>query len=397
MPAFRYRAVRQDGIAVSGLVDADSPRSARSQLLESGIWVSELAPAAERVRKARRMSTSRLALWTRQLATLLDAGLPLSSALAVLGAEAEHVAEQNMTAAIRSEIAAGASLSRALESQRGLFPELYRTIVAAGEESGRAPAVLARLADYLESRAALNAKVALAFVYPIVVTVVSVLVVLGLLTWVVPQMVSVFESAKQELPLLTRALLWASAGVRSWGAPVLLIGALAAFIGWRSLRKPAVRLRFDAFCLRIPLFGRLILAANTARLAATLAMLVGSGVPLLRALSAVAGVTTSAPLRAAVESAARDVREGAALSRALAATRAYPPVLVHLIASGEATGRLEYVLDKAASQQAQELENRVSTLTGLLGPLMVLAMGGVVMLIVLAILLPVFEMNQLVR
>ncbi|AOX99556.1 type II secretion system inner membrane protein GspF [Jeongeupia sp. USM3] len=397
MSTFHYRAVGGDGREVRGAIEADNARQARLQLRERGLWVSELANGTARARRQRGLGTARLALLTRQLSTLLDAGLTLDEALVVLGEQSDGEREKALVLALRSEILAGVSLSQALASHPAAFPELYRTIVAAGEESGKAAAVMQRLADYLESRAALASKVMLAFIYPMVVMVVSVLVIIGLLTWVVPQMVTVFQSAKQTLPLLTRALLWTSAVVRDWGAVLLLLASVAGFAGWRALKRPAVRRAFDLWTLKLPLFGRFERAGNTARLASTLAILVGSGVPLLRAMGAAAGVIGNLPLRDAVQTAATQVREGMSLSRALAESKLFPPVLIHLIGSGEATGRLEQMLDKAAQQQSQELENRVATFTSLLGPIMVLLMGGVVLLIVLAILLPVFEMNQLIK
>ena len=401
MTAFRYVAVQQDGANKRGLIEADTPRQARQLLRDQGMWVSELdainTQAPRRFGTPRGLGTQKLAIWTRQFATLLDAGLTIEQALSVLLEQSEDDKEKRLSAALRSEILAGSSLSQALTRQAGAFPELYRTIVAAGEESGKAGTVMQRLADYLEGRAALGSKVALAFVYPAVVMSVSVLVVVGLLTWVVPQMVTVFQSAKQQLPFLTIAMLWASNAVRSWGWLILLVGVGAGFLGWRALKQESVRRTFDAWCLRLPLFGRFVRASNTARLASTLAILVGSGVPLLKALQAAVGVISNMPLREAVQEATRQVREGTTLSRALNESKLFPPVLIHLIASGEATGRLEYMLDKAAAQQSQELENRVATFTSLLGPIMVLAMGIVVLLIVLAILLPVFEMNQLVK
>ncbi|KAF0814303.1 Type II secretion system protein F [Andreprevotia sp. IGB-42] len=398
MTAFRYRAVDAAGANQRGTLEADSLRQARQQLREQGLWVSELIELnATSGQRGPKLSTAQLAMLTRQFATLLDAGLNIEQALVVLGEQSENDKEKRLVAALRSEILAGVSLSSALSRHPAAFPELYRTIVAAGEESGKASAVMERLADYLEARAALGAKVMLAFIYPIVVMVVSALVIVGLLTWVVPQMVTVFQSAKQTLPFLTRALLWISGFVRDWGAIVLVVLVLAGFGAWRALKDPAVKRRFHAWKLRLPLFGRFELAGNTARLASTLAILVGSGVPLLTALQAAGGVLSNLPLRDAVMEASKQVREGSVLSRALGQSKLFPPVLIHLIGSGEATGRLEHMLDKAASQQSQELENRVATFTSLLGPLMVLLMGGVVLLIVLAILLPVFEMNQLVK
>jgi general secretion pathway protein F len=398
MTAFRYRAVNEDGKAARGVIEAETSRLAKGLLRSQGLWVSELDEIASAGAKGERgLGTAKLSLLTRQLATLLDAGLPIEQALSVLIEQSEVEREKHLVAALRSEILAGSSFSQALTRHPRVFPELYRTIVSAGEESGKAAAVMQRLADYLESRAALASKVGLAFIYPAVVMFVSALVIVGLLTWVVPQMVTVFQSAKQTLPLLTRLLLWASQFVRDWGLIFFVLLAIASAAGWHALKKQSVRRQFDAWRLKLPLIGRFERTANTAQLASTLAILVGSGVPLLSALQAVSGVLGSLPLRDAVAEAAKQVREGMTLSRALAASKMFPPVLIHLIGSGEATGRLEHMLEKAAAQQTQELENRVSTFTGLLGPLMVLLMGGVVLVIVLAILLPVFEMNQLVK
>ncbi len=402
MAGFRYQCLDAAGKQADGVVEADNARLARAKLREQGLWVLDMQELAEGDAQSKRsrsggVSTAELALITRQFATLLDAGLTIERALTVLIEQAENLRLRDVLAGVRSEVLAGSAMSVALARHPRVFPELYRTIVRAGEESGKAAGVMARLADYIEARQALSAKVALAFVYPAVVLSVSLLVIVGMLWWVVPQMVGVFQSSKQELPLLTRALLAISAGIREYGLIGFIVLGLAGAGFARALKNPAFRLRLDAWLLRLPLFGRLNKASNTARLASTLSILVGSGVPLLKAMEAAAGVVENLVLRGAVSNAARDVREGAPLSKALDRQKLFPPVLVHLIASGEASGRLEDMLDKAARQQAGELEQRVATFTSLLGPVMVLLMGVAVLLIVLAILLPVFEMNQLVK
>jgi general secretion pathway protein F len=402
MAGFRYQALDASGTAAEGVVEADNARSARASLREQGLWVSELIELAQSesaAKQSRRagVSTAELALITRQFATLLDAGLTIERALTVLIEQAENLRARDVLAGVRSEVLAGAPMSVALSRHPKVFPELYRTIVRAGEESGKAAGVMARLADYIEARQALSSKVALAFVYPAVVLSVSLLVIVGMLYWVVPQMVTVFQSAKQTLPLLTRALLAISSGIREYGwIAALALFAMIAGASW-AMRRETVRVRVDGAALKIPLFGRLNRAGNTARLASTLSILVGSGVPLLKAMEAAAGVVGNRVLRSAVADAARDVREGSTLSVALDRKKLFPPVLIHLIGSGEASGRLDVMLDRAARQQAGELEQRVATFTSLLGPVMVLLMGGAVLLIVLAILLPVFDMNQLVK
>ena len=405
MPGFRYEVVEQaSGKTLRGVLEADNARLARQQLRERGLLVTgldeivaESGQGSFLQRQRGGVSLAQLAMLTRQLSTLLDAGLTIEQALQVLIEQAENPRESEVVAAVRSEIMAGVSLSRALANFPRVFPELYRTLVAAGEESGKLPAVMRRLADYIESSQQLRSKVMLAMIYPAIISGVSVLVVSGLLTYVVPQVVNVFQNTHQKLPLLTRALLGLSAAVKVGALPFIILLALAVFLFARALRNEAFRLRVDRAVLTLPLAGRLIRTINTARLASTLAILVGSGVPLLGALQHVAGVVVNRAQRLAVSEAAKQVREGVSLSRALGTSKIFPPVLIHLIASGEASGRLEHMLERAAAQQSQELETRVATLTGLLEPLLILAMGGVVLLIVMAILMPVFEMNQLIK
>jgi general secretion pathway protein F len=345
----------------------------------------------------RGISRSDLALLTRQFATLLGAGLTIEQTLNALIEQAESESVRRALAAVRGEVLAGHSLAHALGSHPRDFPELYRTLVAAGEASGQLPQVMLRLAEYTEDRQALRSKVALAFVYPAIVTLVAILVVTGLLTWVVPQVVQVFRNTHQELPILTRAMIALSDFLRAWGWLVLLALAAGLVTFLRALRAEPVRERWHALLLQLPVAGRLIRGLNTARLASTLAILVTSRVPLLTALGAGVGVVANLPMRRALVEAERQVREGASLSRALSASRMFPPVMVHLIAGGEASGTLDHMLERVALIQGQEVENRVSILTSLLEPLLILAMGAVVLLIVLAILLPIFDLNQIVK
>ena len=254
-----------------------------------------------------------------------------------------------------------------------------------------------RLADYTEDRDVLRGKVQLAFIYPALVTLVATAVVVGLLTYVVPQVVKVFQNTNQTLPLLTRAMIWLSDALRS-GWPFLLGGMIAAVVFIRSLLKiPATRKRWQRVVLRLPVVGPLYRGMNVARLASTLAILVGSRVPLLTSLKAGSGVVTAIPMRDALEEAAQRVQEGASLSRALAVSKLFPALMVHMIASGESSGRLAEMLERTATQQGRELERRIDAMVTLLEPLMILVMGGIVLLIVLAILLPIFELNQIIR
>ena len=405
MAGFKYEAVdAATGGDRKGVIEADTPRQARAWLRENGMVALALEPLAEAAAapQARRfgrrgLSAVQLGQVTRQFAVLLEAGLTIEHALNALIEQAESEGERDVLAAVRSDILAGHALARALEKHPDSFPEIYRTMVSAGEQSGRLNEVLLRLADYLEARRALRQKIGLALIYPAIISVVALLVVLALLAFVVPQVVAVFRDTHQMLPLLTRALLASSDALRVYGVYLLGLAALA-FLGFRrALRYPDFRFRLHHALLRLPLLGRLLRAVNTARLASTLAILVGSGVPLLTALRAGAGVVGSLPMRRALEEAAQRVAEGGSLSRALAREKIFPPLFVHLVASGEASGRLQQMFERAAAQQTQELEGRAAVLTGVLEPALILAMGGMVLLIVLAILLPVFEMNQLVK
>ena len=400
MPVFRYKALPlAGGRPVRGELEAEGARQARAQLRESGLLVSEIeaeqSGTAERSRL--HFATARLTSFSRQFSALLDAGLTVDEALTVLSEQSDSEREKRLIAALRGDIASGLSLSAAMLKLPKAFPSFYPTLIKAGEESGRLPSVMQRLAVYLEERAELISHVALAFIYPAVVFCVAALVIVGMLTWVVPQMVQVFQGAKQTLPLATRILLATSALVGDWGLWLLLLAGLAGIAFTLALRKEAFRLRVHAWRLKLPLFGRFERAANTARFASTLAILVGSGVPLLPALAAAEGVMTNRVQRAAANAAAGQVREGMSLSRALAATRQFPPILIHLTASGEATGRLDRMLERAAQELSRELSRRIEAFTSLLGPAVVLLMGGVVLFIVLAILLPVFEINQFVK
>ncbi|MDR2450554.1 MAG: type II secretion system inner membrane protein GspF [Candidatus Accumulibacter sp.] len=400
MPVFHYTAIPlAGGRPVKGTLDAESARQARAVLKERGLLTAEIealkSGTAERSRL--RLGSALLTRFSRQLSALLDAGLTVDEALTVLADQSDNEREKRLITVLRGDIASGLSLSAAMAALPRSFPSFYPTLIKAGEESGRLPGVMQRLAVYLEERAELISRVALAFIYPAVVFVVSMLVIVGMLTWVVPQMVQVFQGARQALPLMTRVLLSISAFVGDWGVWMLAALAIAGALFAAAMRGQAFRLRVHALRLDLPVFGHFERAANTARFSSTLAILVGSGVPLLSALAAAEGVMTNEVQRAAASAAATQVREGMGLSRALAMTRQFPPILIHLTASGEVTGRLDRMLERAAQELSRELSRRIEAFTSLLGPAVVLLMGGVVLFIVLAILLPVFEINQFVK
>ncbi|MCT7308581.1 type II secretion system inner membrane protein GspF [Ralstonia wenshanensis] len=403
MPAFRYEAADATGKTDKGVIEADSARQARTLLRARGLTpllVDALgAQATKRGGSSfgKRLSAQENALVTRQLASLLVAGLPLDEALAALADQAERAYVGELLAAIRAEVVGGSSLSVALAQHPKDFPDIYRALVSAGEHSGNLGLVLSRLADYIESRNALTSKIKLAFTYPAIVTVVAFAIVIFLLSYVVPQVVSVFANTKQKLPTLTIIMLWLSDFVRTWGWLAAIVLVVIGVLIRNLLKQPALRLSWHKWLLTAPLFGKLVRGYNTARFASTLAILTSAGVPILRGLQAAGETLNNVALKTNVEDASTRVREGTSLARALAAQNQFPPVLVHLIRSGEATGNLPAMLERAAQGEAQELERRTLFLTGLLEPALILTMGVVVLLIVLAVLMPIIEINQLVH
>jgi general secretion pathway protein F len=406
VPAFRYEAVDDSGQTKKGVLTADSARAARSDLRAQGLLpiavdliTTQLDSAGKRKRSmfAEHLSTVELALFTRQLASLLEAGLPLEQALSALLDQAERPYIRDLIASIRSEVNAGSSLSDALKQHPNDFADIYLGLVASGEQIGHLSRVLLRLADYIERRNALVQKVKLAFTYPAIVTVVAFAIVIFLLTYVVPQIVSVFANTKQKLPFLTVAMLAISDFVRSYGLMVAVV-VVAAYFCWRSaLKNEAIKLRWHTWLLNAPLYGKFERSLNTARFASTLAITTGSGVPILRALQTSRETLANVAMRLQVEEATASVREGVSLARALSSHKHFPPMLIHMIRAGEVTGELPAMLERASNTQEQDLERRALTMAGLLEPVLILAMGVVVLLIVLAVLMPIIEINQLVR
>ena len=399
MALFDYQAANAQGRIEKGQLDADSPRGARQLLRGRGLTPVQVSVArsAGTGWGARRLSASELAWATRQLASLLAASLPLEAALSAVIEQAERPHVAQALTAVRADVRAGQRLTVALAARPRDFPPIYRALVGAGEDSGDLARVMERLADYIEERNALQAKVLTAFIYPAAISLVSVAIVIFLLSYVVPQVVTAFVQARQTLPMLTQVMLAASAFVRSWGMWVGL-GIAALVVAWRlALRRPELRLRWDAMLLRLPMVGRFVLGVNSARFASTLAILLDAGVPLLRALEAARQTLGNALLARCAGDVSARVREGAALGSALKVQKVYPPILVHLVASGEKTGALAPLLDRAAQTISREIERRAMALTALLEPTMILVMGGVVLTIVLAVLMPIMEMNQLVQ
>ena len=404
MGAFEFTALDERGRERKGVLEGDAPRQIRQQLRERGwvpVSVAEISQAQQEGARGllafrQRINATDLALITRQFATLVRSGLPIEEALRAVSQQCEKARLKNLLLAVRSRVMEGHPLAVALADFPRVFSDLYRATISAGEQSGHLDLVLERLADYTENRQALRDKIVQALIYPVLVVAVAILVVAGLMTYVVPQIIQVFENMGQELPPLTRGLIAVSDFTRDSGP---LVAALLAvlFIGLRLvLRRPGPRRRFHRLLLALPLLRHLVRGLNAARFARTLSILSASGVPVLEALRISAEVVTNLPMREAVEAAARQVREGSSLHRALERSGCFPPMTVHLIASGEASGQLEVMLERAATSQERELESLMQTLLGLFGPLVILVMGGIVLLIVLAMLLPIINLNQLV-
>ncbi len=403
MAAYEYKALDATGRERRGVQEGDSPRQVRQLLREQGLLpvsVTEVSDAPARrsfeFSFNNRIGASDLALLTRQLSTLVRAAIPLEEALLAVSQQSEKQRVRNVIAGVRARVMEGRTLAEGLGAFPNVFPEIYRATVSAGEQSGHLDAVLERMADYTENRQVLQQKIQNAMIYPVLLTVICFGIVGLLLGYVVPEVVRVFEAGDRELPILTRILIASSDFLRAWWWLVIaaVAGAVWAFRRW--VREPAARYRFDAFKLRLPLIGRIARGNNAARFARTFAILTASAVPVLEALRISGEVVTNAPMRQAVQDAAVRVREGAPIARSLGASKLFPPMLVHLVASGETSGELESMLDRAALNQERELDGVVNTAVGILGPAMILLMGGFVFVIVIALLLPIFQLNQLV-
>lgn len=404
MGAFEYVALDKSGKESRGLLEGDTAKQVRQVLRDRQMYpvkVTEVAQKEARQRRSfslkRGLGAGELALVTRQLATLSQSGLPLEEALLAVSQQNENPRAKSILLGVRSRVMEGHTLADGLADFPHAFPELYRATVAAGEQSGHLDAVLERLAEFTESRQVLQQQVRNALIYPVALVVTAVAIISFMLAYVVPKVVGVFENYGQELPLLTRMMIAASDFVRNyWIALIILV--VAGVFGLRKLLKQeGPRRRFHSLLLRLPIVKKLTRGINTARFTQTLSILAGSGVPILESLRIAAAVVVNIPMREAVEEAALRIREGAMISRSLATSRLFPPMTTHLIASGEASGRLEEMLTRAATNQEREVDGLIATLLGVMQPLLVIVMAAVVLLIVLAILLPIFEINNLIR
>ena len=399
MSAFRYEAVDAQGRLRQGRVDADDVRGVLERLRADGLTPTAIdaAPARDGPLSRARLPAAAIALLTQQLATLVQSGMPLDQSLVAVAEQADDASVAKLLQSLRAHVMSGESLPAAMSRYPRTFSPLYRGLIAAGTETGRLPDVLARLAAYLDARLALRQKFIVALIYPALVTIIALGVIAVLVTYVVPQVVSVYQQSRQTLPLLTQALIGVSGFFRATGAAWLAVAICAAVAAAAALRREPSRARIHATLLRVPGVGRLMASLDTARYASTLAILVGSGAPLLRSLDAAANVVRMIPLVRAAREAASLVREGVSLSRALKEQKAFPPVLIHLIANGEQSGALAPMLERAAQELEREAERRLAWIAALIQPTLIVAMGAIVLVLVLAVMLPIVTMNQLVR
>lgn len=405
MGAFEYSALDKAGKERKGVLEGDSPRAIRQQLRDQGLIPLSVDEAAHKETAAkpafslqlrRGISATDLALITRQLATLSRSGLPLDEATSTVARQTEKPRLKSLMLGVRARVMEGHSLADGFGKFPHVFPELYRATVAAGEQSGHLDNVLERLADYTEARQILTQRIQLAMFYPAILTVMSILVVAALLGYVVPQIVEVFEDMGQDLPLMTRILIAVSDFFRNYFV-IMFIGVIVLISATvYVLRKPGPKYVFHRWLLHVPIIGRFVRGVNTSRFTRTLSILAASGVPVLEALRIAAQVVGNLPMREAVMRAAHKVREGGALARSLEQSGYFPPMTVNLIASGEVSGNLEEMLERASTNQEREQETQIAFMMGLMEPVLIIVMGMVVLFIVLATLLPIFNMNQLI-
>ncbi|WP_039045971.1 type II secretion system inner membrane protein GspF [Plesiomonas shigelloides] len=405
MSVFQYQAVNLQGKRHKGLIEADSARQARQLLREQGLLtesvhetrsVADNPASAHTLRWQRGISASELALLTRQLATLVQAAMPLEECLRAVAEQCEKNRLKSLMLAVRTQVLEGHTLADSLRAYPLVFDELFCAMVAAGEKAGHLDAVLSRLADYTEQRQYMKGKLLQAMIYPLVLTVVAIGVIAILLASVVPKVVAQFDHLGQALPNSTQLLIALSDGVRDYG--LWLVGALLVLgvLVQRLLRQPTLRLRWDRFWLRLPLLGKVSRGLNTARFARTLSILSSSSVPLLEGMQIAASVASNRYVRSQILTAAERVREGSSLRAALGSSGLFPPMMLHMIASGERSGELEPMLLRAADNQDREFEALVTLALGIFEPLLIVSMAGVVLFIVVAILQPMLQLNNMV-
>jgi general secretion pathway protein F len=404
MSAFEYLALDKSGKNFKGLLEGDTAKHVRQILRNRNMYpikVTEVVQKESRRQRSfttlkRGLSAGELALVTRQLATLSQVGLPLEEALLAVSQQNENSRTQSILLSVRARVMEGHTLAAGLSDFPHAFPDLYRTTIAAGEQSGHLDAVLERLANFTEARQILQQQVKNALIYPIALVITAVSIISFMLAYVVPKVVYIFENYDQQLPLLTRIMITSSSFIRDYWFGLIMFVVAFIFIVRYVLKKDGPKRSYHVLLLRLPIISKLTRSINTARFTQTLSILAGSGVPILESLHIASQVVINMPMRAAVEEAALRVSEGAMISKSLATSKLFPPITTHLIASGEASGRLEEMLAHAANNQEREVNDLIATLLGIMQPLLIIFMAAIVLLIVLAILLPIFEINNLI-
>ena len=403
MGAYQYVAVDLDGKERKGVLEGETPKAVRQALRERKLLPVAVVEAKTKENAARRQFTVHrtisaldLALFTRQLATLVRAGLPLDEALQAVGEQTEKTRMKSIALGVRAKVLSGHTLAEGLDDFRQAFPVVYRATVAAGEQSGRLDTVLERLAEYTESRHSLRQKVNHALIYPIVLTGLSLTIIILMLVYVVPKVVGVFETSGQSLPMLTRSLIWLSDFLQNWWLAMFTVLATLFVVIRRTLTHEGPKKRAHRWLLKIPVLGKVNRGLNTARFTRTFSILNSSGVPVLESLRISASVISNLPMRDAVEEATMRVREGSAIGHALGKSKVFPAMSIHLISSGEASGKLDDMLERAATHQENEMDSMLNAMLSLLEPVLIIIMGLIVLAIVMAVLLPIFQINQLI-
>ena len=403
MAAFEYKALDATGKKKKGTIEGDNGRQVRQRLKEQGLTPVEVIEVKSKAVKSstssgfkRGLKTAELALITRQLSTLVQSGMPLEECLKAVSEQAEKPRIRTMMAAVRSKVTEGYPLAESLGDYPHVFDELYLSMVAAGEKSGHLDAILERLADYVENRQKMRSKLQQALIYPVVLVVFSIGIVALLLSSVVPKMIEPILQMGQELPQLTQILLSASDFVQEWGLLIFTIVVVGLYSLKLALQRPDFRLAWDRKLLSLPIIGKISKGLNTARFARTLSICTSSAIPILEGMKVAVDVMSNRFVKQQVLAAADNVREGASLRKALEQTRLFPPMMLHMIASGEQSGELESMLTRAADNQDQSFESTVNIALGIFTPLLIAIMAGLVLFIVLATLMPMLEMNNLI-
>lgn len=403
MASYNYKAFTKNGKAKNGVINAESVKQARQKLRDEGLMVSSIESEKERQEKSSKaisfkkpISALELSLITRQFAILLNSGMSVEQSLRALADQLEQPEQKAIIFGVRGDVMAGKPLAASMRMYPKVFPDVFCSLIHAGEQSGSLAKVMTKLSDYSDKTRELTGKIMMALLYPLVVTVVAIIAIVGLLVFVVPQIVKVFEASKQVLPLITRIMIATSDFLRNYGLYAAIIITILVISFVKSLKNHEAKLRFHRKLLELPIAGKLLMNIDIARFTNTLSLLLSSGVPMLQALEASKNTLSNYVLKEAVVNATNMVKEGVGLAVALSNQKAFPPVVIHLVASGEKSGNLEHLLTQAASHQELELSHRSQLLTGILEPALIVFMGGVVMLIVIGIMLPILNMNKLV-